>query len=274
MVLHVQLDVNYADDDKIVAAGEKAELLYVRSLCYAKRLMTDGFVSDSQLPRFLLPGVQQRAKKLLEVGLWQRDDERKGYVISSWLRRNPSAEEIKIVSEAKKAGGKEGNHKRWHRKERVSGCEWCESEGLPPPSGSTDRSSDRTTDRGSESIETKTETETDKTPAAPDPLEGFDAFWEPYPRKVEKAAARSAWKARRKARVPAEEMVQASCNYAKACAVQRTELPFIKHPASFIGTKEPWKDYLEGGEGLATVEPPRPRDVPDHAICINGTWNY
>lgn len=101
--LHVQLDVDYYDNPKIIDAGEKAELLYLRSLAFCKKnWKADGFISDGQVTRSLaggLTGVQARVKRLVEVGLWDRVEtdlfgNGRGYQVVAWLDRNPSAAEI------------------------------------------------------------------------------------------------------------------------------------------------------------------------------------
>lgn len=109
---YVGLSANYADDEKIMAAGEDAELLYIRMLAYCARTpMTEGWVSEPVLKSRL--GITERtayddsgkatgnvtgtdalsrAETLLEVGLIQRDET--GYRITSWLRWNRSIEEM------------------------------------------------------------------------------------------------------------------------------------------------------------------------------------
>ena len=130
--LYVKLDASYHDDQKILEAGEKAELLYVRGLCLAKRILSDGFVADVHLPLFGLTSAQGRARKLVEVGLWQRDDAARGYWITSWLKHNTSKDEVEAIRE----GGARGNHVRWHVRERKpsSECPYCIAEGLAPRS--------------------------------------------------------------------------------------------------------------------------------------------
>lgn len=107
-LLYVKLDASYDDDDKIIRAGEKAELLYIRGLCLAKRILSDGFVSDAHLPRFGLSGVQARAGKLVEVGLWERDDDAGGYWIIAWLKHNRSAAEVDEIREKRREAGRRG----------------------------------------------------------------------------------------------------------------------------------------------------------------------
>lgn len=93
------LSANYFDDDAIIAAGERAELLYVRSLAFAARKPVDGFISDLQLTTFRLSGVRARADRLCEVGLWERVEDDllgncSGYRIAAWLKHNASKAEI------------------------------------------------------------------------------------------------------------------------------------------------------------------------------------
>lgn len=115
--LHVPLAADYADDDKIIEAGEKAELLYVRGIAFCKRnWQTDGFISDGQLERVVaagLPGAKSRAQRLCAVGLWERVEDDllgngRGYRVTAWLKHNPSRAEIeekrRADTQRKKAG--------------------------------------------------------------------------------------------------------------------------------------------------------------------------
>jgi hypothetical protein len=153
--LYVQLDVDYADDPKIIRAGEKAELLYLRGLALAKRLLTDGFISDDQLPRFMLSDISRRVDKLVSVGLWE--PVKGGYVISAWLKRNPAAAEVAAAEEQARLDGIRGNHNRWHKDRRSEACPLCQPEsGADPP---PDTDPNRVPDRGAESSESETKTE-------------------------------------------------------------------------------------------------------------------
>lgn len=107
--LHVQLDADYYEDWKIIEAGEKAEVLYTRSLAFCKKnWRTDGFIAESQVARTFgagLPGIPARVKRLVEVGLWERVEDDlfgngKGYRVVAWLKRNPSAAEIEAARRA------------------------------------------------------------------------------------------------------------------------------------------------------------------------------
>lgn len=86
------LSAHYYDDDAVIAAGEKAEVLFTRGLAFCARKPTDGFISDLQLTTFRLTAVANRAKTLVEVGLWERVDG--GYRVAAWLKHNASRAEI------------------------------------------------------------------------------------------------------------------------------------------------------------------------------------
>lgn len=95
---YAPLSAHYYKDDALAAAGEAAELLFVRGLAFSADILKDGFISDIQLARFVGVGmsdVEERAAKLVEVGLWRRDQRRKGYHVKSWSKWNASLKEIK-----------------------------------------------------------------------------------------------------------------------------------------------------------------------------------
>ncbi|WP_436702446.1 hypothetical protein [Nocardioides sp. BYT-33-1] len=100
------LSAHYYDDDAVIAAGERAEVLFTRGLAFSARKPTDGFISDLQLTTFRLSGVESRAARLVEVGLWERVDG--GYTVRSWLKHNASRAEIEEKQRkdaARKRGG-------------------------------------------------------------------------------------------------------------------------------------------------------------------------
>lgn len=77
-----KLAANYADDPKIVAAGEQAELLFVRALAYCAREETAGHVSKNLVKRLASSNANRRANMLVKVGLWVEVED--GYQIKRW----------------------------------------------------------------------------------------------------------------------------------------------------------------------------------------------
>lgn len=130
--LFVPLDVNYADDDKIIDAGPMGELLYVRGLAFAKRSRQNGYIRDSQLAIVATRISRHRGlvERLVDVGLWERNGS--GLYIRSWLKRNPPVAE---TIAAKADAGSLGAHIRWHveRHQPNAKCEHCVADGLVDP---------------------------------------------------------------------------------------------------------------------------------------------
>lgn len=88
----------------------------------------------------------------------------------------------------------------------------------------------------------------------------FDTFWKQYPRRVGRKAAQDKWKATLKKfkDVTPDTLITAARNYASSCQRMGTEERYIKHPATFLGPQEPWRDYL-----TAPQQPPEPRRFDD-----------
>lgn len=92
---YAPLSAHYYKDDAVGEAGEAAELLFVRGLAFCADVLSDGFISDMQLARFVGVGMKdpvRRAKRLVEVGLWGRAEG--GYQVLAWLGWNRSRAEI------------------------------------------------------------------------------------------------------------------------------------------------------------------------------------
>jgi len=92
---YVPLSATYYLDDALLEAGEKAELLFVRTLAFCAQADSDGFVTYRQVSTVIGVGMRDssaRARRLVEVGLWEETDG--GYVIRSWLKWNRSTAEI------------------------------------------------------------------------------------------------------------------------------------------------------------------------------------
>jgi hypothetical protein len=127
--LYVPLDVNYAEDDKIIDVGPMGELLYIRSLAFVKRARTDGVFSINQLAVLgaRIPRVRRLLDPLVEVGLWERNGS--ALYIPAWLKRNPP---VVDTSDVKADAGSLGAHIRWHVKRRRPDpdCKHCVTEEL------------------------------------------------------------------------------------------------------------------------------------------------
>lgn len=73
----------------------------------------------------------------------------------------------------------------------------------------------------------------------------FEEFWKLYPRKVEKAAAYKAYKARLKEGVSKDTLLTAVKNYNRKITDEHTTETYIKYPKSFLSKDRNFDDYLE-----------------------------
>lgn len=116
---YAKLLANYASDDAIIAAGEAAELLFVRGLAFCATSDSDGYITEGQLSRVVGAGMKdapKRAKRLVAEGLWESTED--GYVVRSWLKIHEAAEE---------KGRKRSTDRERKRSERGSDSEPCPS---------------------------------------------------------------------------------------------------------------------------------------------------
>ena len=94
---YAPLSSHYYKDDAIAGLSNAAELLYVRGLAFCADVLSDGFISDAQLARFVAVGITRyttHARELDRVGLWVRDDDMGGYWVRSWEKYNLLRSEI------------------------------------------------------------------------------------------------------------------------------------------------------------------------------------
>lgn len=137
----VPLDVNYSHDRAIRQAGPMAELLFIRSLAYARKMrsVTGGLIPDYDLLTVAagIPNPKRHVKALIDQRLWVIA--KGGWRIRSFEKWNPEPDRA-----AQGLGGRIGNHNRWHTDGRWSpDCEFC----TPPEGGiGTESVTDHSTD--------------------------------------------------------------------------------------------------------------------------------
>lgn len=225
---YAPLSAHYYKDDAVDEAGEAAELLYVRGLAFCADVLSDGFISERQLVRFVGVGMfdaPDRAAKLVEVGLWERVDG--GFRVRSWLNWNRSRAEItdaQAKDSARKTssrasdrpdpeppnGGGDGTGQDSDR--NPDGVR-TESErtgqrnpnGIQPRAGASARTPrhstplhDNSTPSANDSARAEPESDQgaliDLPPPRPSkPESRFDEFWALYPKKVKKQNAKDVW---------------------------------------------------------------------------------
>lgn len=242
---YAPLYANYADDEAIMTAGEDAELMYIRMLAYAARTpLTEGWISDRViqsrlgiLPRAagdgagsdagIEPGTDagSRAEKLCTVGLIERDGD--GFRIVSWLRWNRSVEEMGR-ERARDSGRK--NTPTSTDDGTGTGTRAGNDAGLPHASPLSDQKQIRSNTDQSRATATET---------IPD---GFDTFWDHYPKKADKGHARKAYVAALK-KTDAATVTAGALAYATHVKAEKTERKFIANPSTWLNGERWTDDY-------------------------------
>jgi hypothetical protein len=283
--VYIQLAVNFADNRKVRSLkryGRDARAirdLFVQMICHCKETLSDGFVGDDQIGLLVFPDSEKTgmrdAERLAAVGLIEKVTD--GYMVTGFLERNPSKADVLRRAEAKAAGARMANHKRWHIEEGVSDprCVLCQKSDQTSDR-TTDRTSDQSTDSdrvsadsGSESTESETEskseTETDRSERAPecgsDEDPDFAAFWDAYPNKVGKGAARRAWRSAIRSRHDdPKQIILAAEHFRDLCQRERTEKKYIPHPSTWLNGERYNDDPGSPGGGGRITYPTSPWD--------------
>lgn len=191
--------------------------------------LTDGVLPD-QVVSLLSRGASELAQELVAAGLWRRT--RGGYRFHNFNQYNPTAEQEadkrRKRSEAGRKGGLNSGKSRSTREANASASAQAKrSKGNPEPVPDPVVASDEATHTHGKSI-------------------GFDAFWDAYPRKDNKDAARKAWdKAVKK--VPVDALISEIRRWRGLWETAGVERRFIPHASTWLNGQR-WTD-----------EPPVPR---------------
>ena len=110
--VYVPLDANYMRDPRIRRAGPDAELLYIRSLAYAKGGETDGFVHayDLQVIAVGLRNTTSRVAALVAEKAWEEREG--GWFIRGWFNWNDPVDKLREQKRKRAEGAAKTNHKR------------------------------------------------------------------------------------------------------------------------------------------------------------------
>ena len=101
MSIFVKLDTTALMDLKLTKAGPEGFTMWVRGLLYAKEQLTDGLVPEEALP-FLSAGLtnpRAAVERLIELGLWVRQDNSFGVSPDKWARYQTTCAEVGATRE-------------------------------------------------------------------------------------------------------------------------------------------------------------------------------
>lgn len=226
---YAKLLANYAEDDAVIEAGEKAELLFVRGLAFCSDSDQDGFITDAQLQRVVGAGMRDsmaRARKLVEVGLWQR--EQGGYFVRSWTKLHETTEQkgrrLKADRERKRKAAPNG-----FQSESDPDSERNPDRNPPDSLLCSELTGNQLTLHNTAGQEIRPKPEPDR----------FDEFWQAYPRRVAKDAARKRWDVLRRRGVDQQVMINGAKAYAQE--VTGKDQQFTAHAATWLNAGR-WED--------------------------------
>ncbi|MGK9463971.1 hypothetical protein ACSLFT_28655 [Streptomyces sp. G6] len=135
----VKLDDRFPSHRKVALLSDRAFRLHVSAICWCSENLTDGRITDRELPLVAkVRGVKATAQALADAGLWDRTDD--GWQIHDYLDFNPSREQV--LAERKKNAERQ---ERFRRRKN----------GKPvPPDGARNGGSNGVTPEGAETPET------------------------------------------------------------------------------------------------------------------------
>lgn len=145
----VKLDDRFPSHRKIALLADRAFRLHVSALCWCAENLTDGYVSERELPLVArLRNPRAAAKELVGAGLWDRVDG--GWLVHDYLDYNPSRDQV--LAERKKNAERQERFRR-----RKAG------KPTPPDDASNGRSNGVTNGVTKGQAETKTESKRGQT---------------------------------------------------------------------------------------------------------------
>lgn len=251
---YAPLSAHYYKDDAIDEAGEAAELLYVRGLAFCADVLSDGFISDRQLVRFVGVGMfdaKERADRLVEAGLWDRVQD--GYKVRSWLDWNRSRAEItdfqkKDAERKRPAGQKDSGDVPPDPTDGVP----TDSERSPDgvPTDSTPLSSAGARARSTNLHSSPTSSSSGGGAADEEQAKSvddwFDEFWSDWPRKAVKQPSKAAYRAAAKRAKPEHINAVAKRQVAvwRATGKVASDLKHIPHARTWLSQSR-FNDEIE-----------------------------
>jgi hypothetical protein len=234
--------------------------LYVTSMCYCGRELTDGVFPLTIVLR--LAGVEKdRAEALVKVGMWHEpghdcprcpQPEMGSMVVHDYLMHQRSKAEAEATRASKSAAGAKGAAKRWGNR------------------GDTSPIAGAIADEWHGDSKTMPEVEVEKeltTPPNPPRRGGnrgkvrdtseFQAFWDGYGHKKAIAAAERAWsKALARPGVTADQLTAAAIAYRSDLQAKGKWPEYAAHPATWLNRER----YLDAEDTPASVSTLPPRE--------------
>ena len=243
-----KFDDQFYDHPKIRSIDPLAAFLWVCSISYSARHLTDGFVPQT-MPRALI-NLEEKphtktlldalVRQLLKVGLWHKAEG--GYQVHDYLEYNPPKAKV-LAGRARDRGRKQYS---------VPGgiqAESARNPGAPSPSPSPSPIPDPVPKTKKKKAALSRSSQNGGHP-------GFEEFWKLWPqwRRVAKAKAKASWDRLK----PSLEDVQATLAW-QVPVWEEKEPEFTPHPTTWLN-HERWQDERPPD---CNAPPPAPKEDPD-----------
>ena len=237
----IKLEDSFTSNPKIAMLPDSAFRLYVTSLCYAGKHLTDGFI-PAPLRRSLGTEMASKAtRKLLEKGLWIKVEG--GYEINDYLKYQTSKEQAEM--------DKENNRLRVERARKAK------TQAIRNGVTNGVRTGGVTVTHTPTPTHTPTDNKKKKISVNKvDHDQEFFTFWLMYPRKVGKLAAQKAFDRALKSATP-QEIFEGVTRYLRDCG---SDPKFITHPSTWLNQGR-WMDVAHSN--------PKPKVEGSHSQSSN-----
>lgn len=224
-----KVDDTLSFNAKVIAAGNEAIGVWVRAGAWCAAQLTDGVIPKHVFA--VIAGeanAEAIASRLLQVALINESDDGSSYVFHDWFVYQPSASEVRSkrddLSRKRAEAGRRGGEKSGLTRRNSVKQEGSKTEANAKQSTSNETKQNEAPSHPIPSLK--------KTPST-DVDEAFDSWWSHYPKKVDKGAARKAFKTALK-KTDLNTLTAAADLYAKTADPR-----YFKHPATWLNA-ESW----------------------------------
>src|ERR1039458_5603058 len=123
---YIRLHDGMPDHPKVVGLSDAAFRLYVESLCWCSRHLTDGAVTVPAMKR-MGGWSPEAAKELAGADLFEPDGVTGNWLVHDYIEHQRTSDEVAEFRESKRLAGVTGNHERWHVARQITdpSCELC-----------------------------------------------------------------------------------------------------------------------------------------------------
>ena len=219
-----KVDDNLAFHRKVVAAGNAAMGLWVRSGSWCAQHLTDGFIPDHMIA---ILGTAAQKQKLIKHGLWVAVDG--GCKFHQWNEGNRQPKSESVLEKRERSAERQAKYRAGiYGKPQVNAASNGVSSALV-----THAVTRAVTAPPTRPDPTSKEEQLSLAPLeAPEPVDRFAEFYEAYPRRQDRRSAEKAWKAAIKRGASPDKIINSARVYARLQV--GNERRFIKLPATWL----------------------------------------